>query len=1452
MVGLRSSCVVAFIFVLMTAYGAYAHDPIPDWDACPSPTSGASRFAPLPTFVQNTVGSPVTAWPPVGSYDFCAYMDTIYCQFVPINSVIPEIEEIAVLTRCIDGDINGPLDTQVLIPVTPNGIPDGQYELGILAAVLNDPTHPLHADALAAVQNNFIYFKNLIQSSLNAGGYLGIVPLLAPYMIGSISITLAGYATMGNPATYEAIDALLVLYEFLGTIEEIDSATNTVPVPETGPDANIDGDSFTNRQEYDFLVPGFGYTGAEYVAAALNPGQPGLLITPADDFDAIGYEGGPFTPASVTYTLTNPFESALTWTAGVTAPWLTLSTENGSIEPSASVELTVTLNAAAAALAPGTYTDVLTITPDGFGSSYRGISLMVFSIPGEITVTDSILPDNDNNMPFGETVLTLTYTEQVTVTNVDTNHDLTVDAIALESVVFSLEATGFTLANLPFFPVTLAPGNTITFDVLYNPLEEGFSEDAIIITSNDMLFPEVTVAVSADAIKDPLRVSPDTPYAAQGLQGGPFVAANDTYTLTNASVSPLPWTANAPEWLTLTEENGILGAGESTALIVSVNTMAEALPSGSYEGTLVFTNGNTSLAVVRNVSLLVASSTSDAMVTDSIVPVDDLAMPFDAVVSGNSRTEIITVHNNDPAENLIINNIALDSELYYEDFNDGMAQGWMPGDASHWAVTANLYTAYTGYTPLYDGWMQSTYPGNWGDITFEATVQQSKTNYAILFMRSSEDFRILSRGNGIVLALFGTGEYYVFQQDLHQGIINEYFGYSEDILPVPNPNHVSMTTKGSTLRVSFNGGADQGIPLNNVPESGGIGVGGYTKPSAPTMYVFDNIRVHQETPFRLENLPSLPYELAPGEYLSIETIFEPYMRGCYSDIVRIFTNDIYDPSIEVILTGCLANTRRYVKTTGNDQNDGLSWDTAKATLQAALEDAVTGDDIWVAKGTYYPTSRNNITYSESKRLQHFLMKDGVYLYGGFDGTEMSLEQRNLDANVTQLSGDIGIPGNISDNCYHIIYTGDQTAVSQAGIDGFVISGGYASGSGYDLDRGAGIYGRFEGLTLANCIIQDNIARRDGGGAYIRGDNNSLLDCVFIENVGAGNGGGLYIVGDNLLLRDCSFIENYCEDNSYYYYDSDISAGGGVHIGGKGNKVLGCIFEGNYIHVQDYYYSNLAAFGGGASITGEDFTMTDCSFDRNWIWVLSSSNSIGIGGALALEIQGGVINNCVFNSNSTSSPYTYFIGGGAVFWTGQEITISNCVFWDNYEGVISNVAFFYGLTNESLNIINSTFQGNRPPSSTGIINTINDWTTLNIQNCILWNESEVEITANDAQVTVSYSDVQGGYEGVGNIDVDPLFLNGGNGDLRLQSDSPCVNAGNPEGVPPAPSRDILGTTRPQDNLVDMGAYEYDATTPVAEIYLLSPPQTSADEIEFSVQFSEPLAMPLSAANHSCPN
>ena len=323
--GLAALVFSAFLFMAV-AGEATAHDPIPDWNQCPDPKSPDAEFSPLPIFAQTTIGSPVTAWPTVGAYDFCAYMDTLYCQLSPMDDLFPEIADIAILTRCIDGDFNGPLDIEAEIPHTANGIPDGQYELGILAAVLNDPTHPLHGDAHAALQNNFVYFKNLIQTSLSDQGYLSLMPLLAPYFIGSLSMTLAGYATLGDDATYEAIDALILLYELFGAAPDPDgSASDASPVPETGPDGDIDGDDFTNREEYNFLVPTFGYTGPEYVAAALDPEQPGLQVVPDDNLISSGYEGGAFSPVSITYTIFNPFDLTINWTAAITEPWVTVS-----------------------------------------------------------------------------------------------------------------------------------------------------------------------------------------------------------------------------------------------------------------------------------------------------------------------------------------------------------------------------------------------------------------------------------------------------------------------------------------------------------------------------------------------------------------------------------------------------------------------------------------------------------------------------------------------------------------------------------------------------------------------------------------------------------------------------------------------------------------------------------------------------------------------------------------------------------------------------------------------------------------------------------------------------------------------------------------------------------------------------------------------------------------------
>lgn len=68
--------------------------------------------------------------------------------------------------------------------------------------------------------------------------------------------------------------------------------------------------------------------------------------------------------------------------------------------------------------------------------------------------------------------------------------------------------------------------------------------------------------------------------------------------------------------------------------------------------------------------------------------------------------------------------------------------------------------------------------------------------------------------------------------------------------------------------------------------------------------------------------------------------------------------------------------------------------------------------------------------------------------------------------------------------------------------------------------------------------------------------------------------------------------------------------------------------------------------------------------------------------------------------------------------------------------------------------------------------------------------------------VTYSDIQGGYSGTGNINSDPLFVGGG--DYHLTSSSPCIDSGTSTN---APATDIAGTPRPQGQGYDMGAYEY---------------------------------------------
>ena len=120
----------------------------------------------------------------------------------------------------------------------------------------------------------------------------------------------------------------------------------------------------------------------------------------------------------------------------------------------------------------------------------------------------------------------------------------------------------------------------------------------------------------------------------------------------------------------------------------------------------------------------------------------------------------------------------------------------------------------------------------------------------------------------------------------------------------------------------------------------------------------------------------------------------------------------------------------YVNAENQGGANGLAWQTAFDTIQGALARSRPGDEIWVAKGTYYPhASDRNVSLD---------LKKEVALYGGFSGRETRLDQRDYQKNVTILSGNIG-KGDKTRNTVTIVKGADNAV-----LDGFTVSDAYAT------------------------------------------------------------------------------------------------------------------------------------------------------------------------------------------------------------------------------------------------------------------------------------------------------------------------------------------------------------------------------------------------------------------------
>lgn len=157
----------------------------------------------------------------------------------------------------------------------------------------------------------------------------------------------------------------------------------------------------------------------------------------------------------------------------------------------------------------------------------------------------------------------------------------------------------------------------------------------------------------------------------------------------------------------------------------------------------------------------------------------------------------------------------------------------------------------------------------------------------------------------------------------------------------------------------------------------------------------------------------------------------------------------------IVCAATQAQTIRYVKEGGAGSKDGSSWTNASDDLQAMINASASGDQVWVAAGTY---KRDNGDGNS------FIMKDGVHVYGGFPaaGTPMmndrTLPTSQTPTNQTILHGESArrVLGQLTDFTTSTVW------------DGFVIQHGMIHGN----HSGIGAYLRGNG-ELRNCIIERN-------------------------------------------------------------------------------------------------------------------------------------------------------------------------------------------------------------------------------------------------------------------------------------------------------------------------------------------------------------------------------------------
>ncbi len=498
-----------------------------------------------------------------------------------------------------------------------------------------------------------------------------------------------------------------------------------------------------------------------------------------------------------------------------------------------------------------------------------------------------------------------------------------------------------------------------------------------------------------------------------------------------------------------------------------------------------------------------------------------------------------------------------------------------------------------------------------------------------------------------------------------------------------------------------------------------------------------------------------------------------------------------------------------------------------------------GDQIWLAKGTYTINGRDSLTA-------------GVSMYGGFAGTELSVTERLKASslpwdytNATIVDGAnayIGImttssatltsiiDGITFQNCANSIRNSSGGGAKIQGaktiMQNCIVTGCKATGT-VGTGASAGVSVLTKG-TLKDSYIHHNIGTSNGtasGGVTIYGDtclvsgckidNNSngsgagmylysktsgakVLNCSFSNNTaitGAGGGIACYITATNnapITIENCTFTANTAATN-----------GGGAYLTQNVVtnvfKVIGCTFTSN---ISNAPTGNSSYGGGGLNVLTCKYEIDKCTFTSN------SATFAGGGGLLIASSSSCLITNCKFNANTMASY------GGSAIYCKSNLTANNCLFANNTG---TTVVHFYGSTVSS-SFNNCTFANNlssaAAPANIQLLALLPKYSFTNcLLNKVGTYSGQIPLFTNCGfELTVP----GGGVNCVTDI-TDASFKNAANGDWSLADGSPAIDTGLNLADSIGSKKittDILGAARPAGTAYDMGCYEFGGVLPNA--------------------------------------